>query len=302
MSEAVQVAVERLLTNRAPTLTFLYLSWFGGEPLLARDIVLRLSHHAARLSEQHGFRLIGGLTTNGFLLNKELSSELISLHQDFFQISLDGWREGHDATRMLAGRAPTFDVIWENLIALKSLRSEFDALIRLHLHDDNFPSIEKLCIELVKEFGDDSRFRIDFQKVKNLGGPGGTSVKSQPNKVFYERVKRLSELLELGSSTFGTHVSSRFESRSESAGTRRRSEIMGDEQYICYASKPNSLIIRADGRLAKCTVRFDDPANDVGRIQENGSLKIDLQRVRRWFHGLTSLDPEALACPAEKLT
>src|SRR5580693_1893213 len=75
MSEGVQRGIELLLINRAPTLNLLNLSWFGGEPLLARDIVLRLSRHAFSLSKKYGFRLTGGLTTNGYLLNKELAAE-----------------------------------------------------------------------------------------------------------------------------------------------------------------------------------------------------------------------------------
>jgi len=44
------------------------------------------------------------------------------------------------------------------------------------------------------------------------------------------------------------------------------------ENYICYASKANSLVIRADGRIAKCTVALNDERNHIGDLKPDGSL------------------------------
>ena len=64
-----------------------------------------------------------------------------------------------------------------------------------------------------------------------------------------------------------------------------------------YASKPNSLIIRANGRIAKCTVAFDDPKNDVGCIEPDGRLKIDQSKLGYWFRGIYTKDMQVLGCP-----
>ena len=53
--------------------------------------------------------------------------------------------------------------------------------------------------------------------------------------------------------------------------------IKSDEQYICYASKPNSLAIRSNGNLNKCTVALNENINSVGSINKDGTLSINEQ-------------------------
>jgi uncharacterized protein len=66
---------------------------------------------------------------------------------------------------------------------------------------------------------------------------------------------------------------------------------------ICYAARPNSLVIRADGRVGKCTVALTDTRNTIGQLLPNGSLQIDKIRLSPWLHGWASGDFAALACP-----
>jgi uncharacterized protein len=66
---------------------------------------------------------------------------------------------------------------------------------------------------------------------------------------------------------------------------------------ICYAAHANSFLVRADGRLNKCTVALDLPANQVGRIHEDGTLELDRDRMLGWSLGLKTGDAGTLACP-----
>ncbi|MFQ5601262.1 MAG: hypothetical protein ACE5G2_12015, partial [Candidatus Krumholzibacteriia bacterium] len=66
---------------------------------------------------------------------------------------------------------------------------------------------------------------------------------------------------------------------------------------ICYATRGNSYVVRANGRLNKCTVALEHPNNQVGRIREDGFLDLDEPRMRTWMRGLWSQDREELECP-----
>jgi uncharacterized protein len=289
MPEWVQRGIECLIVNRAPSLDGLKFSWFGGEPLVAKDVVLRLSRHAHSLSGKYGFQFRGGLTTNGYFLKTELADELISLNQDFFQISLDGWGSGHDATRRMANGSGTFDRIWSNVLDLRRLRRPFEVALRVHVTPLNLASLEHLCAEISLAFGTDDRFCVDFQDIRDLGGPGGVTVVPQSALDFAARVRHLSDILSPAGMASRMRVT---------AGGKAD----GEDLHICYAAKPNSLLIRANGRLGKCTVLLDSPVNDVGAINEDGTLTIDQPRLRRWFRGLQSLDASALSCPAQFLS
>jgi uncharacterized protein len=52
---------------------------------------------------------------------------------------------------------------------------------------------------------------------------------------------------------------------------------------VCYAARPYSLIVGADGKLMKCTVVLDTMAdNVVGRIHKDGSITLNEDRFAKW--------------------
>lgn len=91
------------------------LAWFGGEPLLAVDRILEMTARVKRslpekVSLSHFFQ------TNGFLL-KDALPRLSDLKNVFFQVSLDGPRDIHDARRPLRDGAGTFDRVMKGIEA-----------------------------------------------------------------------------------------------------------------------------------------------------------------------------------------
>lgn len=58
--------IRALLSNRIERLDQLYISWFGGEPMAAADIMFDLSSHAATLAARRPMMSYrAGITTNG---------------------------------------------------------------------------------------------------------------------------------------------------------------------------------------------------------------------------------------------
>jgi uncharacterized protein len=309
MKEPVQTALERFMDRRIPELKELSISWFGGEPLMAKEVVLRLSSYASRRCRDHGVNLSGGLTTNAYVLGFELFEELVSYDQRFFQITLDGWSDGHDVVRKLANGRGTFDRIWQNLLATRSSAENFHVQLRIHVRRDNHASLEVLLDNIAKEFGGDPRYSLDFEHLRNLGGEGGKTV---------DRPMSLAELreVEVGlRARYDAAVAALTPAKvallpiEDSPGVSaipigEVRPIDGSEAaapYICYASKPNSLLIRADGRIGKCTVALNDDRNTIGRVNLDGTLTIDNGLLQPWVRGLSDLDPKALECPLSGL-
>lgn len=307
MSETTQVAIERLLERRIPELDHLELSWFGGEPLAAKEVVLRLSEFAYRLCEAHNVQFRGGMTTNAVHLNSALLNALLDRNQSFFQVTLDGWRSVHDEVRRYADGRGSFDQIWTNILAAKQLDRNFEFVLRVHVRRNNIETLDELMRELGAAVGGDDRFRLDFQHLRDLGGEGGKSVQKPVTMAELFQLERgfRRVFAEASGAVAGVEPESAaysaFETRqsSESAGSRRREDIDEGGGYICYAAKPNSLLIRGDGRLAKCTVAFDDDRNTIGRIQADGTLEIDNGKLAPWVRGLSDFDPGSLACPLQ---
>ncbi len=304
MPSHVLEGIENLIRIRAEAgLSEIALSWFGGEPLLAKKHIFRISSYAKAISDLHNIRLTGGLTTNGYLLTKEVLTELCSYNQNYFQISLDGWGDEHDKTRKRADGKGTFNVIWKNLLEAKNTDIAFTIQMRVHVTDDNYDSLCILCENIFANFNGDNRFYVDFQDVRNLGGDykGGVSA------LKFQRVKaNLQIILKTGiiaveneaienSAFIEENVTNFQPSKYESSGSRR--DYVENEGYICYAAKPNHFLIRADGRVGKCTVAFNDARNDIGKLNFDGSIEIDSELAERWSFGLEDLDADKLGCP-----
>ncbi len=277
MSDGLVQAIKRFLTRRVGDLDHLSLAWFGGEPLLASDIVKEIQAFAQSLAEAHPrLRLRASMTTNGYRLSRERFERLLALGITRYQVSLDGPREEHDRRRRKAGGQGTFDRIWSNLEAARTVADDFEILLRLHVDRDNWASMPAFLKQLAQTFGGDRRFRVFIRPVSHLGGPNDEAIPvlaSTAGRTTIEKLRRLAQDLGLPQ-----HEPSRTDA-------------------VCYAAAANAFVLRANGDLAKCTVALSHPNNHVGRILADGRLKLEGAKMEGWTRGLWSFDAAALHCP-----
>jgi len=279
MIPEVVSGIKKLLHHRYKTLKSLEISWFGGEPLLAQDVIFEISETILSLQEQNpNLSYVANITTNGYFLSKQVAEKLIDSRISLYQISLDGDQAVHDTTRVLSSGKGTFDVIMSNLLALKEIDAEFIVLIRIHYQKSTYVKLKSLINTLNDQFGGDLRFQFYFKSVDRLGGENDEDIEAL---TFIEKAE--------------------IEEYLKNFVTDSRQVYSLDNQYICYASKANSLAIRANGRIAKCTVALDDERNDIGYIQEDGKLCLFQEKLKPWIKGLENLDLKTLACPYHSL-
>lgn len=277
MSRQTIEAVKKLIDVRAPKLEMLNISWFGGEPLVAADIVAEISSHAYSAMNSAGGLFRGSMTTNGWFLNSDLMGELTDVNVNSFQITLDGPKEMHNKTRKLGSGAATFDRIWTNLLALRDSKFDFGIMIRLHIRPSTMEPLLNWMPELKSELLSDPRFSLLVKPIEHLGGPNDDEI-----DVFYGDADRHAAVAQFYKG---------LESKSA-----YRDDIVGK---TCYAARPNAWVVRSDGRLGRCTVALENDVNTVGQISPDGTLCIDDAKLSPWFKGLSELDPEVLACPAQ---
>lgn len=278
MRPEVVEGVKRLIAARIDGLDVLRLSWFGGEPLTALDIVCDIAAAAQGLAGSAGVDYSSSMTTNGYLLDLEAARRLAGLGLRGYQITLDGPPESHDRVRTLAGGGATFERIWGNLVALSDSELAFDILLRVHVSPDNIDLLPAFMDRVDRTFGDDSRFRHHLQAVGRWGGRNDQS---------YDVIGDAEEarLADLKART----------ARASSVPTRQAPEI-------CYAARGNSFAVRADGAIAKCTVALSDERNTVGRLEADGTMRLDMGRLSPWLKGIKTLSPSYLRCPLGELS
>ncbi len=274
MTDSLVTSVKNLIAHKIPELKRLDFSWFGGEPLLAKDLVLELAGFSQRLAKKNGCKITGDMTTNGLLLDIKTLTKLVSLQQKNFQISIDGDKEAHDKTRITRTGRGSFDKIWQRLVDAANTSLDFKITLRVHVTDINQKSVLDFCKRYDQTLSSDPRFMLFFKAIENLGG----NANAIDNLIGKNSAK-----------DFANSLTERYSSDCKVYNS-------GGKE-ICYASKPNSLAIRADGNINKCTVALNDDRNSIGKINPDGTLTINNQKYSSWIKGFTTLDSWQMGCP-----
>jgi uncharacterized protein len=283
MKSSIIDGVKSLILKRCSELDVINISWFGGEPLVAKDVVLDISRFVLSMTYIHpGLRYTSNMTTNAYLLNYELASELSKVGIRKYQISLDGPRKIHDQTRLRADGASTFDKIWSNLLLIRDSSLPVNVMLRIHVTVDNYTYLDELLADIKREFLPDPRFSVFFKAIERLGSSNDSNIKQFSHIEQEKVIKALEENL------FG----------------KNHNYVQGIDpatNSICYASVPNSMIIRANGDIGKCTVALYDKRNKIATLKSDGTMEVIPGRLAPWVRGLETLDPTTLGCPLSGL-
>jgi uncharacterized protein len=267
MQPEVRTGVKNHVLSRIRYLRSMKIDWFGGEPLLGYDAIEELAPFFQETAAKHDVRLTAAMTTNGYLLFPERSRDLVRWGVTSYQITLDGGVEEHDAHRPLADGGGTFHQILANLIAMKQIAEPFKVVIRFNFDRANLPHADKLFEAVKTALGDDPRFTMRFRPVGTWGGPNDDSLDVCGVKEASQQLIQLTMKAE----QLGLASDNLADSMLPSPGS------------VCYAARPYSLVVGADGKLMKCTVVLDTMEdNVVGHIHENGSVTLNEDRFAKW--------------------
>lgn len=275
MSHRIVTGIKSLIDRRSGELDEMEIGWFGGEPMLAFDIVTDICQHAIGRAKSDGFDFSSSMTTNGYFLDRKTFLRCLENRISLYQISLDGGPDEHNASRKLASGAGTFDRIWANLLAMKEVDAEFTVPLRLHYTYENFLAVGEFARKIADTFGGDQRFHCYFRNISRLGGADDDTITLMSDAEQKDIEAHLWSV----------------------SGLRRPSGHEPGDSYVCYAAKGNSFVIRSTGRLAKCTVALTNDYNDIGSIKENGDIHVDQSRFRRWITPVLDGQWEIATCP-----
>lgn len=238
MNKDIVLKIEETIKSLLPKYNVLNLSWFGGEPLLAMDVIKRISETALGVCKKLRKPFYSSITTNGYLLDLQTMKTLLKLHVLYFQVTLDGNKLSHDKQRVLKNGDGTYDTILKNLIDIKNKIKTKTIKIRIRVNLSKNVG-ENALAEISKLFGDDERFVITPRRVFEVG-------KDSDSKTIdlYKYIDSIDKC------------------------STRYIDDLDPHETICYAAKENTLMIRSNGSIGKCTVNFQDKDNYFGNILE----------------------------------
>lgn len=106
--------IVEFVEKRARGIERLDVGWYGGEPLLAADIIEDLTETFLDLGKEYKFDYTASLITNGYLLTPAMTDRMQEFKVAMAQITLDGPGRVHNRKRPLKNGRPSFETIVEN--------------------------------------------------------------------------------------------------------------------------------------------------------------------------------------------
>jgi uncharacterized protein len=116
MAPAVQQKLVDLFNAKASAgLKRFSVTWYGGEPTLAWDVIQNLSEAFLKISDEKGVDYQATIVTNGYLIDEKKVADMVRWRIRLAQITLDGDEASHDQRRILHSGKGTFSQILHNL-------------------------------------------------------------------------------------------------------------------------------------------------------------------------------------------
>lgn len=242
--------IKEFVENNISRFSALKVSWFGGEPLMALNIVEELSHSFIQVCKSQKKPYYSSITTNGYLLDENIWSKLKECHILDLQLTIDGLEQTHDQQRVLCSGKGSWNTIINNLRYFRDYvkTNLIHIMVRTNITQQIYDIRNEYICFLQKEFGQDRRFHFFFHLAMDWG-----NIRDQRILKQFCSAEEYYEMLELAS-----------EKRLPMPIYR---SFLRPFSRICFAAKTNAFVFTSEGAVRKCTQRLDDNENYIGRVE-----------------------------------
>lgn len=252
-------------------------TWYGGEPTLAKGIVLKMSQKIIDICSKYNVDYNANIITNGYLIDDQFINQMKKSKITSVQITLDGPREIHNLTRKLADGRETFDLIIQNI---KNIISKgINVNIRVNITKSN-----------------ESYFNL---LLDTLVGCGLQTCKVLPSKIIpYEENSNSNILKEC------------LNCKEWSLKVLEYRKVLYEKGFYdcaypydprknfnyCHAVNINSFVIDPYGNLYKCWTDIGSPSKSIGNILKNKNLNVINNLASDYFLWSPFEHKECLEC------
>ena len=252
MNQQVQDKIVELVMHQSKYITYLSVSWYGGEPLLAFDTIESLSKRLIEICNEKDITYNANIVTNGYLLTRDVVTKMNDLQISSIQITIDGTKDTHDARRPHVDGQGTYDTILKNII------DNVDILpftsIRVNVDKDNIHSAGNV-IDTLKQHD-------LLGKIKPYLG------RITPDNDTYDS-SRCFDICSFSGQDFEY-----FSSMIDDAEFMRRYPVSASN--VCLADCFNAFVVSADGSLYKCWIDIGNDSRCIGNIVDGSGGNQDL--------------------------
>jgi len=273
MSYEVEQRLISWLEKMVPRFKVVLISWFGGEPLLSYETVIRVQERVRDLCQSFNVNFSSHITTNGYLLTPERSKELLHLDLYSYQITMDGPPEIHNQMRVLRGGGESFDRVMSNICALARENAKSNIKLRVNYNDFNIDSIP----ELLKLFPEDVKSNLNLVCERIFGQDYGNFLDKMPERKV------------------ATTIEDIYEYARKSGFKVTMNDLSPGRLTYCYADRTNQFAVNHNGDIFKCTVGKFKTEDRLGFLGDEGSIYWEGEKLDQW-NSIAAFEEKCLSC------
>ena len=251
MNKEVLESIVKLIENliKEEKIASLHLDFFGGEPLLCFDTILKpVCIAAKKLCSENNINFHVSMTTNAFFITEKMIPFFIEHNVTGFQITLDCNKENHDKIRFYGkNKNGSYDTIVKNINLLAETR-KINVMLRINYTKSSMDS----CTEIINHIPAVIRKEIQIALAQIW--------QDRSEKTDFDR----KSLLKRENKIYNIFKKYNFKVRT--------SQFLGNVQHTCYADLHNSAVINYDGRVFKCTTPDFEKAIEEGILTSDGNI------------------------------
>ncbi|WGS64346.1 radical SAM/SPASM domain-containing protein [Marinitoga aeolica] len=251
ISDIYENAIINFIKNKINSnIKSVVLTFFGGEPMLLKDKIFKISESVYNIINNKNIKLIANIVTNGSIFDEKFYIKLSEISEHInIQITQDGSKKRHNKMRPFKSGNGSYEIIIKNLKKLDNLKiKNINVVYRLNINED-FTE---------KDFDDLYKFKnINyFLSIVGIFNNPEQEKNANNDKYVYNLLKKAKEK--------GFEISSFFK----------------NPLYSCSAGLPNTFTFTPDGKITICT--GIDPLNNennMGYLDPKGNLIITNKKL-----------------------
>lgn len=268
MSEQTEDAIVRFVKSNS-NLKRLSVVWYGGEPLLNFDSIVRLTKKFQQLGIEYSAKIV----SNGYLLTKDKAEKMKGLSIRNIQITFDGSEQIHNQRRALLGGQATYRTIMENLKYLLEVNKEITVDIRTNIDRRNKDDYNTFYRSF-KSAINDSRVTMYPGFVSDLLSSECVSPEHNISEGGYK-------------AQFVLDIFDKY-------GIEIKSFLPKYRRHSCVASKYFAFVIGPEGEIYKCWRMVGNAKETIGNVNDG---TFDMVKFSKYLTGADyTFDPKCLSC------
>jgi len=142
-----------------PNIKDVMLTFYGGEPLIAKEECIRLAEGIKKITDTKEIELQSYMVTNATLIDQDIIDRLLKPYNVYMQISIDGIPTTHDKKRYYKNKTGTFDKILKNIELLCVNELKNNITIRVNLDIENINQANDI-VDIFKNKSNDIYFGL----------------------------------------------------------------------------------------------------------------------------------------------